>query len=220
MLEMNFDSARRNMVESQIRTWEVLDRRILDLVARAPRQDFVPAAHRNLAFADMQLPLAHGQVMMAPKLEARLLQALDVRANDKILEIGTGSGYITWLLANLGGIVHSVEFFADLSTAAQQNLAAHNAANVTLEVGDAAAGWGTELTYDVILVTGSLPILPERFKTGLAIGGRLAVIVGQSPTMEAKLIQRLDAHSYTETALFETDLPALINAKQPDRFIF
>ncbi len=220
MLEMNFDSARHNMVESQIRTWEVLDPRILELVARAPRHDFVPAAYRKLAFADMQLPLAHGQVMMAPKLEARLIQALAIRPSDKILEIGTGSGYMTWLLANLGGNVHSVELFSDLSAAAQQNLAAHNVVNVTLEVGDAAAGWGAQQAYDVILVTGSLPILPERFKTGLAIGGRLAAIVGRSPAMEAKLIQRLDAHGYTETALFETDLPALINAKQPERFVF
>ena len=220
MLEMNFDSARRNMVESQIRTWEVLDRRILDLAARAPRHEFVPAAYRTLAFADMQLPLAHGQVMMAPKVEARLVQALAVRPGDKILEIGTGSGYMTWLLANLGASVHSVEVYPDLSAAAQKTLAAQGAANVTLEVGDAAAGWGAPQTYDVIFITGSLPILPERFKTALAIGGRLVAVVGQSPAMEAMLIERLDAHSYTETALFETDLPALINAQQPDRFVF
>lgn len=220
MLEMNFDSARHNMVESQIRTWEVLDRGILDLAARAPRHEFVPAAYRNLAFTDMPLPLAHGQVMMAPKVEARLVQALAVRPSDTILEIGTGSGFVTWLLANLGARVHSVEFFADLSAAAQQTLAAQGTANVTLDVGDASEGWGAPQAYDVILVTGSLPILPERFKTGLAIGGRLVAVVGQSPAMSAVRIERLDAHSYVETSLFETDLPALINAKYPDRFVF
>jgi protein-L-isoaspartate(D-aspartate) O-methyltransferase len=220
MLEMNVDSARHNMVECQIRTWEVLDRRILDLVARAPRHEFVPAAYRKLAFADMQLPLAHGQAMMAPKVEARLLQALDIRANDKILEIGTGSGYVTWLLAQLGRSVDSIEIFADLSATAKQKLAAHNVTNALLEVGDAAAGWERRQPYDVIFVTGSLPILPESFKTSLAPGGRLAIIVGQSPAMEAKLIQRMDTHGFTETALFETDLPALVNAKQPERFVF
>jgi len=220
MLEMNLDAARHNMVECQIRTWEVLDRRILDLVARAPRQDFVPATYRNMAFADMQIPLAHGQTMMAPKLEARLLQALNVLPGDKILEIGTGSGFVTWLLAQLGGSVHSVEIFADLSAAAQQKLTAQHVTNVVFEVGDAAAGWERHQPYDVIFVGGSLPILPESFKTNLAPGGRLAVIVGQSPAMEAKLIQRLDAHGFTETALFETDLAPLINAKQPDRFVF
>ena len=220
MLEINFDSARHNMVESQIRTWEVLDRRILDLVARAPRHDFVPAAYRNLAFADMQLPLTHGQAMMAPKVEARLLQALNVRASDKILEIGTGSGYVTWLLAQLGRSVHSIEIFADLSAAAKQKLADHNVTNAKLEVGDAAAGWEHGQPYDVIFVTGSLPILPESLKTSLAPGGRLAVIVGQSPAMEAKLIQRMDTHGFTETSLFETDLAALVNAKQPERFVF
>lgn len=220
MLEMNIDSARRNMVESQIRTWEVLDRGILDLAARAPRHEFVPAAYRNLAFADMQLPLAHGQVMMAPKVEARLLQALAVQPGDKILEIGTGSGYVTWLLANLGASVHSVEYFADLSAAARQTLSAQGVTNATLEVGDAAAGWGTPQSYDVIFITGSLPILPERFKTALTLGGRLVAIVGRSPAMTALRIERRDAHSYSETALFETDLPALINAQQPERFVF
>lgn len=220
MLEMNIDSARRNMVESQIRTWEVLDRGILDLAARAPRHEFVPAAYRNLAFADMQLPLAHGQVMMAPKVEARLLQALAVQPSDKILEIGTGSGYMTWLLANLGASVHSIEFFADLSATARKTLSAQGVANATLEVGDAAAGWGTPQSYDVIFITGSLPILPEHFKTALTLGGRLVAIVGRSPAMTALRIERRDAHSYSETALFETDLPALINAQQPERFVF
>lgn len=220
MLEMNLDAARHNMVESQIRTWSVLDEHVLALVERAPRQDFVPPAYRNLAFADMQLPLGHGQVMMAPLVEARLLQALAVKPTDKILEIGTGSGYVTWLLANLGKRVHSVEIFADLSAAAQQKLAGHNVANTVLEVGDAAAGWERHKPYDVIFITGSLPILPDSFKASLAPGGRLAVIVGQSPAMEAKLIKRLNTHAFAETSLFETGLPALVNAKQPERFVF
>lgn len=220
MPEMNIDAARHNMVEGQIRTWAVLDPRILDLTARAPRHEFVPEAYRTLAFADMQIPLAHGQVMMAPKVEARLIQALAIRPNDKILEIGTGSGYVTWLLAKLGASVHSVELYADLSATAQKKLSAQDTANVTFDVGDAAAGWGAEQAYDVIFVGGSLPILPERYKAGLSIGGRLAVIVGLAPAMEALLIERLDAYSYNETSLFETVVPALVNAKQPERFVF
>ncbi len=220
MLEMNLDVARHNMVESQIRTWSVLDERVLALVERAPRQDFVPPAYRNLAFADMPLPLGHGQAMMAPLVEARLVQALAIKPADKILEIGTGSGFVTWLLANLGRRVHSVEIFADLSAAAQQKLAAHNIANAVLEVGDAAAGWERHQPYDVIFVTGSLPTLPDSFKTSLAPGGRLTAIVGQSPAMEAKLIRRLNGHAFTEVSLFETDLTALVNAKQPERFVF
>jgi protein-L-isoaspartate(D-aspartate) O-methyltransferase len=220
MAAPNLDVARRNMLESQVRTWDVIDERVLELVARAPREDYVPAAYRNLAFVDMNIPLPHGQVMMAPKTEARLLQALALKPTDRVLEIGTGSGSLTALLAGLGAHVTSVEIFEDLSREAAARLAAHGIGNVTLEVGDAASGWSKGGPFDVIVLTGSVPVLPGAFREALAPGGRLFAIVGESPVMEARLIERLDGGNFRETSLFETDLPALVNAKGPARFVF
>ena len=220
MSETKLDIARHNMVVSQIRTWDVLDENILGLVSRAPRQDFVPAELRNLAFTDMQLPLGSGEVMMAPLVEARLLQTLAIKPTDKVLEIGTGSGYVTWLLAQLGKKVHSVEILPEFTQRASEKLAAHGATNVELEIGDGARGWDKHAPYDVIFVTGSTPLLPEGFKKNLAVGGRLAVIVGQSPAMEAQLITRLTDSSFETRGLFETDLPPLRNALAPDKFVF
>ena len=217
---MDIERARFNMVEQQIRTWEVLDLRILDLIARAPREDYVPTAYRNLAFADMNIPLGHGQVMMQPKVEARLLQELEIEPTDKILEIGTGSGYLTSLLASLGKTVYSVEIFPDFSREALEKLARHGHKNVTLEVGDAAAGWERHAPYHVIVLTGSVPVLPEPFQKNLVPDGRLFAVVGTSPVMEALLIRRLEGNNFTEQSLFETDLPALMNAKAPARFVF
>lgn len=220
MSETEFEIARHNMVVSQIRTWDVLDESILALVSRAPRQDFVPAELRNLAFADMQLPLGAGEVMMAPLVEARLLQALAIKPADRILEVGTGSGYVTWLLSQLGKKVHSVEIRAEFTQRASEKLAAHGARNVELEIGDGARGWDRHAPYDAIFVTGSTPLLPEGFKQNLAVGGRLAVIVGQSPVMEAQLITRLTEGSFETQGLFETDLPPLCHALAPDKFVF
>lgn len=220
MGDINFPVARHNMVEQQIRPWEVLDQRVLSLIDRSPREDYVPERFRSLAYVDMSIPIGHGQVMMAPRLEARLLQELTIRATDNILEIGTGSGYMSSLLAALGGHVYSVEIIADLEITARRKLAAHEVDNVTIEGGDGARGWERHAPYDVILITGSLPLLPDSFKRSLAAGGRMIAIVGRSPVMEVKLIQRLDDDSWTETSLFETDLPPLINAAQPDRFVF
>jgi protein-L-isoaspartate(D-aspartate) O-methyltransferase len=193
---------------------------VLDLIARAPREDYVPAAFRNLAFVDMEIPIGHGQVMMAPKLEARLLQALEIGSKDKILEVGTGSGYLTSLLAALGGQVISVEIDADFSREAAAKLAAHGVKNVTLEVGDAANGWDKHAPYDVIVLTGSVPALPEALRANLAAGGRLFAVVGESPVMEARLIRRLGANEWSDTALFETDLPRLVNVKPTPKFVF
>lgn len=219
MNALNVELARLNMVESQVRTWDVADPRVLELVARAPREDYVPAQYRSLAFVDMALPLGHGQVMMTPKLEARLLQALEIGPKDKILEIGTGSGFMTSLLAALGAHVVSVEIIPELSQEAARKLEAHGVKNVTLEVGDAAQGWTRSAPYDVILITGSLPVLPESFAHSLAPNGRMIAIVGQSPAMEVKLIRRLDG-ALRETSLFETDLPPLTNARAPSAFRF
>lgn len=220
MSNLNIEAARQHMVESQIRTWDVLDDDILALMARAPRQDFVPPQYRNLAYVDMNIPLGRGQVMMAPKTEARLLQALEIGPNDKILEVGTGSGFMTWLLAALGRQVYSVEIIPEFKMQAAEKLAAQGVANINLEVGDAARGWGRQGPYDVIMVTGSLPILPDEFGQSLAIGGRMAVIVGTAPVMEALLVRRVSEQSFETRSLFETELPPLINARQPEKFVF
>ena len=220
MPDLNFETARKQMVESQLRTWEVYDPQVLDLMQRAPREDFVPAAYRNLAYADLNIPLSQGQVMMLPKMEARLLQALDVQPTDKILEVGTGSGYLTWLLANLGRQVISVEIDPTLSAQAEKSLAAHGIKNATLEVGDAARGWDKHAPYDVILITGSLPLFPAACQNSLAVGGRLVAVVGASPAMDVWLVRRTAENSYTRETLFETDLPPLTNAPAAAGFVF
>ena len=221
MTAINIESARHNMVESQIRTGgTVLDDRILELVGRGPRQDFVPDALRNLAFVDMQIPLGHGEVMMSPQVEARLLQELAIKPAERILEIGTGSGYLTWLLAQLGATVHSVDIRAEFTNRASGRLAAQGTQNVTLEVGDGARGWDKYAPYDVILVTGSMPLLPEAFRKQLAVNGRLIAIIGQSPAMLAQRITRITDTSYDTHGLFETDLPPLQNALAPSAFVF
>lgn len=219
MAEMNFDIARANMIAQQIRTWDVLDQRVLDLIARIPREEFVPANYRTLAFVDMNIPLGRGEVMLAPKFEARIVQELDISPSDKILEIGTGSGYMTALLASLGKHVYSVDIVPEFKLHAEKVLAAHGIRNVTLEVGDASRGWNRHAPYDVVLVTGSMPKLPADFRACLANRGRLAVIVGDAPAMEVKLIKRV-GDNFEERSLFETVVPALANAEQPERFVF
>jgi len=218
MSEMNLDQARLNMIEQQIRPWEVLDQRVLDLLTTVPREDFVPEAYRLLAFADMNIPLGNGQVMMPPRVEARILQALNVQEDETVLEIGTGSGYVTALLASLAKQVISVDINADMTRQAGDKLAAHGITNVTLETGDGAHGWNTHAPYDAIVITGSLPILPATFKQALKVDGRLLAIIGDAPAMEVVLITRVGEMEWAEEALFETDLSALINAPQPERF--
>jgi protein-L-isoaspartate(D-aspartate) O-methyltransferase len=217
---MNFEQARFNMVEQQIRPWEVLDQCVLDLLMSMPREDFVPAPFRKLAFCDTCIPLGHGEVMMPPKVEARLLQALEIQATDKILEIGTGSGYLTALLAKLGKHVSSIEIQAEFTRAAEIKLAKHTIANVKLETGDGVYGWEREAPYDVIAVTSSVLLLSDHFQRQLTVGGRLFVIVGESPVMDARLITRVNKYEWTEESLFETDLPALRGAPCPQRFVF
>ena len=219
-MSLDFNVARQNMLDQQIRPWEVVDERVLDAVAYSPREDYVPEKYRTLAFVDMNIPLGRGQVMMAPKLEARLVQELNVRPRERVLEIGTGSGYVTSLLALLGKHVYSVEIFPDFSARAGEKLAAHGIHNVTLETGDAARGWQTHAPYDVILVTGSLPLLPQTLKEQLAPGGRLLAVVGRSPVMDACLVERIDAVHVRQRSLLETDLPPLVNALEPSRFSF
>ena len=220
MTHIDVEQARFNMIEQQIRPWDVLDQQILDIIARTPREAFVPEAYRNMAFADTEIPIGHGQRMLSPKLEARLLQALAVRPFELALEVGTGSGYLTALLSQLAKYVYSVELHADLAEAAQSRLAAHGFTNLTLDQGDAAEGWNNHGPYDVIAITGSLPELPEAYKHSLRIGGRLFVVEGEAPVMEARLITRMDEQYWATDDLFETVVPPLIHTRRPPRFDF
>ena len=214
------ETARFNMIEQQIRTWEVLDPVVLDLLGQVPREAFVAEAYQGLAFADIELPIGYGQTMLSPKLEGRILQSLNIKKADKVLEIGTGCGYFTALLASLAQQVVSVEINAELSQLAGKNLSQQNIGNVTLIVGDAATGWVAEAPYNAIVFTGSLPIEPVSLREQLAVGGCLFAVLGEAPAMRATLIRRLSATGYQQDVLFETCLPELINAKQPQRFEF
>lgn len=217
---MNIEQARFNMVEQQIRTWEVLDQQVLDLLLRAHREDYVPQQHRALAFADMEIPLGQGEKMLAPKMEARMLQELALRPGDKILEVGTGSGYMTALLASLGGHVYSVDIIPEFTKAASARLAAHGIANATLDAGDAARGWDRYGPYDAIALTGSVPVLPDAFLKSLRPGGRLIAVVGEPPVMEARLVTCVAPGAYNTAQLFETCIAPLKNAVQLEKFVF
>lgn len=216
---MNTDLARFNMIEQQIRTWEVLDPVVLDLLQEVPRERFVPVNYRGLAFADLEIPIGHGQSMLSPKLEARMLQALDVQKTDTVLEVGTGSGYMTALLAKLAKHVTSVDIDGSFTASTLHKLQQQGIFNVKLETGDAANGWGAA-QYDVIIFTGSLPLLPEDAMKQLKPGGRLLAIIGEAPTMEAVLVTCDTPETFRRTTLFETCIPELSNARQPERFSF
>lgn len=217
---MNLEETRFNMVAQQIRTWNVLDDSVLDLLYKIRREEFVLPANRAMAFVDMETPLGHGQVMLAPKMEARILQELHVQKTDKILEVGSGSGYLTALLAEKGAHVYSAEIVPELKAMAENNLRTHGITNVTIEQGDAAQGWSKHEPYDVIVLTASTPILPETFLKSLNPGGRLFAIVGEDPVMEALLINCTAPGEFKTTQLFETCTAPFINALQPARFTF
>jgi protein-L-isoaspartate(D-aspartate) O-methyltransferase len=217
---IDFERARFNMIEQQIRPWEVLDPRVLDALAQVPREAFVPERYRNLAFADVRIPLGHGQTMMNPNVEGRLLQALQLRPGDRVLEIGTGSGYLTACLAHLAGQVASVDCFDSFTAAAAAALRAQGVGNVSLATGNAAAGWGGDSRYDAIAVTGSLPVLTPHWQQRLTVGGRLFVVVGQSPLMEALLITRTSEREWLSESLFETDLTPLLHVERAPAFDF
>lgn len=218
--QIDLERARFNMIEQQIRTWEVLDQRILDLLFRVRREEFVPPAYRALAFFDMEVPLGHGETMLQPKLEARMVQSLGLSTNDRVLEIGTGSGYMTALMATLAGHVYSVDIVPEFTREAGVRLAQHGIRNVTLETGDAARGWDKHAPYDAIVLTGSVPLLPASFVASLTPGGRLLAVVGEAPAMEAQLITSVGGGAANTTTLFETCIPQLRNAQQPQRFVF
>ena len=219
-MSMNFEQARFNMVEQQVRPWEVLDERVLELLETTHREDFVPVRYRKMAFSDIAIPLDHNQNMMKPVVEGRLLQALELKPDETVLEIGTGSGFITACLAQLAKRVVSVDIHEQFTTEAKAKLKEKDISNVELETGDAMTGWQPEQAHDVVVVTGSVEDIPDQFRGWVNPRGRLFVVCGESPAMEAKLLTKLNATEWHEESLFETDLARLINAETPREFEF
>lgn len=217
---MDIDQTRSNMVAQQIRTQQVTNKKILNAFSKIPREDFVPDEYHALAFAETEIPLPHNQFMLAPSLEGKLLQALEISPKETVLEVGTGSGYFTALLASLAKHVYSVEYFESLTEEAKEKLRQQHVFNTTLITADAAQGFSDHGPFDVIVITGSLPFLPESFKKSLNIGGRLIAILGDAPAMEATLYTRLSTSDWAIKTVFETTAPALIHALQPERFEF
>ncbi len=221
---MDLEQARYNMVEQQIRPAEVLDQDVLDLLYVVPREEFVPAPHRTLAFADTEIPLEEGTTdgerMWAPKMEARVLQELAVTRSDRVLEVGTGSGYFAALLAHRAAQVVSVEVRPALAEFGRRNLGRHGVDNLTLEVGDAARGWPSQAPYDVIVLTGSTPVLPKGLYEQLAPGGRLFAVVGDLPVMSAQIVICAAPGTFRTRRLFETVIAPLVNCERPSRFRF
>jgi protein-L-isoaspartate(D-aspartate) O-methyltransferase len=212
-------AARQQMVDQQIRTWEVLDPRVLDVFASVPRESFVPPEYRDLAFADAAIPIGFGQSMLQPKLQGRILQALAVTAKESVLEVGCGTGYLTACLALLAASTHGIDIHPELTQAAASNVRSVPGANVSFETRDACSGAALG-EYDVIAVTGSLPVYDARFERALRIGGRLFAVVGEAPVMDAMLVRRIDDAEWVRESLFETVIDPLVNAPAAPRFVF
>lgn len=212
-------AARQQMVNQQIRTWEVLDPRVLDVLAAVPREAFVPTAYRELAFADTPIPIGFGQSMLAPVLQGRILQALGPLASDTALEVGTGTGYLTACLGLLVSATQSIDIRAEFTAAAAANLRAVPRARATLSTQDAFSGSALG-DYDVIAVTGSLPVYDTRFEKALRVGGRLFAVVGVAPVMDAILVRRVDSSEWIRESLFETVIDPLTNATAAKAFVF
>ncbi|MGV3656066.1 MAG: protein-L-isoaspartate O-methyltransferase family protein [Noviherbaspirillum sp.] len=217
---MNIEQARINMIEQQIRTWDVLDQDILDLLQVVKREAFVPPACASMAFVDAEVPLPCGQNMLPPKLEARLLQEAAIRKHETVLEIGAGSGYMAALMAHCARHVTTVEIEPELKALAERNLAGYGVTNVDVVQGNGARGWPAGAPYDVIMISGSLPFLPEEFKQQVRPGGRILAVIGQLPVMEARLITRVTEDSYRSQTLFETVVKPLRDAPAHSAFTF
>lgn len=219
---MNLEQARENMIEQQIRPWNVLDQKVLDVLSEVPRDAFVEPQHVNLAYCDTAIALGHGQYMLNPNVEGRLLQVLALRDGDSVLHIGTGSGYLTACLAKLAKQVRSVDIVESFTRAAEQRLASMSIDNVSLDTGDACHGWAPESRFDVIVISGALPSIPDAYREQLTIGGRLFAIVGEAdqPIMEAVLLTRKGQDQWSFESLFETRTSCLQDSVTRDKFIF
>lgn len=220
---MDFEQARFNMVEQQVRPWNVHDPRVLEVISRIPREDFVPDEYRNLAYADTHIPLgdeSHSSSMLHPNIEGRILQHLNIGEDDVVLEIGTGTGYLTACLAALARHVDSVEINPELYELAKKNLAAHDIHNVSISNGDAGKDWSQKQFYDAIAITGSLPEIPETYKKKLTVGGRLFVVTGEAPAMTAQLLTRIGKKEWSTENLFETCIEPLCGTQKTRLFDF
>lgn len=217
---MDFEQARFNMVEQQIRPWDVLDLRVLDLLSVVKREDFVPEALRNLAFVDTPLPLGNGAFLLPPRLEARLVQELRLQPTDRVLEIGTATGYITALLAKSSQQVYSVDINPDMTTQARRNLQKAGIGNATLSTGDGLLGLTANAPYNAIVLTGSVTAVPEALKAQLAIGGRLVAIVGHEPAMSLTIVTRVSETEYHTFKQVETNCPPLVGGTVAPAFVF
>ena len=225
MSSMDFNQARFNMVEQQVRPWDVLDPRVLNVIGNIPREQFVPEESRNLAYADLRIPIGkfEGRTshMLNPVIEGRMLQSLQITEDDTVLQIGTGTGYITACLATLARHVDSVDINPEMTALAEANLARFEITNVTLSTGDASKRWEQKPFYDCIAIMGSLPAVPGFYKRLLKEnGGRMFVIVGEAPVMKALRVRRIGRNEWTQDELFETCIDPLINAEQPAEFVF
>lgn len=217
---MNHEQARFNMIEQQIRPWNVLDTSVLELLKIVKRENFLPVHLQALAFMDTELPLPDGALMLTPKIEARIVQEVAIRKHENILIVGAGTGYLPALLAFHARHVICVESSQAVFSAAQANLQREGVANVNIVEGNASKGWSTDAPYDVIVLSGSVPSLPEQFKSELKVGGRLFAIVGSAPVMTASLTTRLSATEFESKALFDTSVPAMANAERVSAFSF
>ncbi|MBL8487033.1 MAG: protein-L-isoaspartate O-methyltransferase [Rhodocyclaceae bacterium] len=217
---MNLEKARFNMVEQQIRPWEVLDPDVLDLLFVVKREEFVPLALRSLAFSDCEIPLGHGGAMLAPKIEAHALQAVQARKHEKVLEVGTGSGYMAALLAAHADRVWTVEISPELAEMARANLKRQGIENVVVETGNGATGWPAHAPYDIIVVSAAVPAVPQELLAQLKVGGRLFAIVGEAPAMTARLITRTGEAAFSDVGLFETSTAPLAEMPAKPRFAF
>ena len=216
----DYEQARHNMVEQQIRPWNVLDQRVLDKIHGLARDKFVPKRHKAIAYADTQISIGHSQIMMTPKEEARMLQALAIKPTDTALEIGTGTGYCTALIASLAEKVYSVDIIEELIESASKTTESLGLTNIEFEEGDAVNGWPHHKPYDAIAITGSCYQLPEQYLNHLSIGGRLFCVTGSEPAMQAQLITRLGDEEWHYETLYETVIPPLINSKPKPPFDF
>ena len=217
---MNIEKARFNMVEQQIRPWEVLDQDVLDLLMTVKREEFVPAAYRELAFTEVEIPIGCGQVMLKPVIEGKVLQALRLAKSDSVLEVGTGSGYFAALLAARAEWVRTIEIECELVKLAGANLARNGVENVVVVQGDGIGGWAERAPYDVIVVSGGLPFVPQALLEQLKVGGRLFAFVGEAPVMKARLVTCEGEGRFRTEDIFETVVPMLKNAPQRDAFSF
>ena len=217
---MNIEQARFNMIEQQIRPWNVLDQDVLDLLMVVKREQFVPPEHKALAFVDTEIPLPGGETMFTPKIEARILQEVQAKKHENVLEIGAGSGYMAALLAHKARHVTTVEIRPELKAMAEANLAKAGISNVTVELGNGAQGWANGAPFDVIVISGALEVLPEAFLKQVKVGGRIAAIIGQAPVMSCNIITRVSETAYDTVKVFETNVKSLASATAVSHFTF